>query len=891
LQVSNKHFSAPALALLVFITLGVGCSQNAVHWSELVPRSALFVVVSAENSTINDLLDQPYIPLFDGISPSAMQLLSDINQHETDDAIVEAMILYPDTSEDWQPIWILQSVDELMEYLKEKYQEQFTQNRYDFENFTVEKLFIADRELFAVDIGSYMLMSESSYGIEQSIRTLSGNHPSMGLRRDQTQPGLFIANTPSLDTWIMQMAEISYRPELLNIFNGSEPVALSFGNSEDNSELNWFLGGSLELQNNPAAILKSIQGPPKIFSLDKYISSNAAAFTILQLEPQTELPSDSAPSEFDLDQYLKEHPEQLRSISSSLDDELAFVTFAESGAESTSEYMFLRKLKDPSALRSALSALSSAAGGIRQDENSFTVQSRWLGWLFGSEMNKMTGFYITITDGVAILAQRRGLAESVSGDADRRRVMFYDDDYMMVRDNLENELSSLTYVDARQFGTYIKPWLKPQNYVSAIVSNLDLLVISSISADNGSTLDVEIASFQREVTDESFRERWVFPVSSNEITGKPLLADITASGRNEIIFSTNNGDLYVIATDGTEVFRTDTGTDVPVGPPVVFDWYGNNQNVILQAAGNKIYAWNMNGSLLPNFPISLNEDISTPLTIEDITRNGIAEIILATADRNLHILNSRGQAISGWPQSVNSVITDKPLITTIGEERLIFAVSENAVHGWQVSGQVRDGFPVFLDTPLNGSPVSHGNHLLGGGRDGSLYSIGSSTLFSDTLSTMVSSDDIIVQKLQVSPNPINAVVLARNTLIRNEGEFVREDLIVVQSSNGSLFLYNNDGELRFTKSMGQPSSSDTGPQIIDIDRDQRQDIVSVADFGRLYAWNILTEERLYGLPTSGMQYQLITDLYGDGNNEIIAFTSEGLRCWTILNTTTESEQE
>jgi hypothetical protein len=69
------------------------------------------------------------------------------------------------------------------------------------------------------------------------------------------------------------------------------------------------------------------------------------------------------------------------------------------------------------------------------------------------------------------------------------------------------------------------------------------------------------------------------------------------------------------------------------------------------------------------------------------------------------------------------------------------------------------------------------------------------------------------------------------------------------------------------------------------------DLISLADFGRIYAWEILTDQRLYDLPTTGMSYPLITDLYGDGNNEIIAQTREGIRCWTILRTRTESERE
>jgi len=864
---------------LLFLSM-YGCTSETDHWSGIVPDSAPFVIVPQQNSTINDILDSHYSALFDDSTPSAIQLTSDIENAAAGNAFVEAIILFPDTSNDWQPLWVIQPVQGLMSYLKENYQQEFAQNRYTFEMHTIERFLISDRDIFATDIGNYIIFSESSLAIEHSLRTMGGDRAAMNLSEQHTQPGTLIANTQSLDRWVMQLAQVTHRPALYNIFDGAEPIALRMTNNEE-SDWNWSLGGSLTFQENPSTLLRGVRSAPTDFVLDRYISTNAAAFSILKLEPRS-VPPDAEEPTLEMDRHISENPDIWQQIAPTLNDEIAFVSFAESGAESTSEFMFIRHLNDATELRSILSTLAER-NEITREGNTYLIESSWLGKLIGSELNPMSNFHLYIGDEVAVLAKRRGLAEGVSGDANRRSVMHYDDDYMMVRDNLNPELSSLTYVDAARFGTYIQPWLYPQNYFGALTSNLDLLTISTIASEDSQSAEIEITSYQREVTDDPYRERWVFPVSEGEITGSPVLADITGSARDEIIFSTNNGSVYVLATDGTEVMQLDTNGDTPIGSPVIYDWYGNNQNAILQAAGNSIYAWNMNGAMLPNFPISLNETITTPLTIQDITRNGIAEIIIGTADRNLHVLNSRGQAVSGWPQSVNAVIRDKPLIVTINNERSLYITAENTIHGWGINGQVRDGFPVFLDTPLHGSPGAFENHLLGAGRDGNLYAIGSTTFFDEELSSNVSEGSKIVQMLQVSSEGLNSQPsVQENVLLRDESGFFRDDLILIQSSNGSVFLYNTEGELRFTRSLGQPASGRFGPLLTDINRDERLDLLALADFGRLYAWNVITEERLYGLPTTGMQHPLIADLYGDGNNEIIAFTREGLRCWTIL---------
>jgi hypothetical protein len=173
------------------------------------------------------------------------------------------------------------------------------------------------------------------------------------------------------------------------------------------------------------------------------------------------------------------------------------------------------------------------------------------------------------------------------------------------------------------------------------------------------------------------------------------VADVTGSGRNEVVFSTDSGMVYALASDGTAIVQMQTNDDTPSVQPVFYDWYGNNQNVIMQAAGDKVYAWNQNGEPLPNFPVVLNEEITTPLTVMDINGNGVAEMILATADRNVHILNARGQAISGWPQSTNSVVRSRPLIESIGNQQSLFVFAENALHGWNINGQQGKTFRYF----------------------------------------------------------------------------------------------------------------------------------------------------------------------------------------------------
>lgn len=837
------------------------------------------MIIPEENSSLNEILNAAYMPLFDDISASAIQVTSELSSYSETDIPILAILLYPDTSNDWQPVWVTESISGFVENLTRRFQRPFTQNLYNFKGYTIQKLFISNRTLFTIDLGSFTLVSESSRAIEDMIRSYHGEMDRLVLTEVQVQPGSFVMNTPNLERWVEQMAQISYRPMLLNSFAGAGPFSARLAENNPDGSLLWKLQGTMEPEDEKSALIRGISGPASEMQLDRFISANTSAFSIFRLEPRMVPPSENEPVS-ELDQYLAESSDTFREIASTLNDEVAFVTFAESGFMSSSEFLFLRSLDEPAELRRILNNLVSEDLIQALDDN-YIVHSSWLGKLFGSDLSTVSNFYLAIHGNTLAISRSNGIVESVGTDHDGRRVVFYDDHYIDIRENLPEKISSFTYVDGPAFNNYIQPWLYPQNYFGALSSSIEILAITTSRENENADLDIEIASYARERTEAPFRERWVYPLGS-DMTGTPVLANIGGSARDEIVFATSNGTVYAIAADGTIVTQASTSTDMPVGSPVVYDWYGNNQNVIMQAAGNKIYAWNETGSVLPNFPVELSEDITTPLQVADITRNGVAEMIVATADRNIHILNSRGDNISGWPQTANSLIRSKPLITEMNQLRSVFAFAENALHGWHINGSRRDGFPVFIESQYNGSPVIHDNHILGAASDGNLYATGTGAVFADSLAGSVTGDSLITKSLNISNSSLNRSPLVFNEMIRVDEELVREDLILTQSSNGSILIVNTDGKLRFTQSMGQPGSDDVSPVILDINNNNRKEVVSLAGSGRLFAWDLISGQRVHDLPTSGMQHPIYYDMNRDGNMEIIAQTREGLRVWTVF---------
>ncbi len=877
--------------ILLTIVLAISCSNIPDRpWQDAIPEKAPFVIIPEESATLNSVLDSPYAPFLDDITSSAVQLLSRVDSTAQSPVTLSAIMLYPGVNDQLETVWVAQAPTEFLSQLTSRFDKDFEQNKYQFNDIEVHILYLGDRRLYTAQLNDDLLLSESSLGLEDALRAYIGKQPRADLSDISPEPGHIIMNTPSLDGWAQQLALVTHRPIIKNAFNGTSPSLLSVNYDDKEQDNEVELSGNIPLSDDISSdLIAAISSENTAISLDRYIPSNAAASGLFRLPPR-KVPPSSLPDTTQLDSVILEDRLPYTDIAETLSSEFSLVMFAKSGFLTTGEHLFLRKVSDPNALREALQELEDD-DYIERSDDTYAVQSTALGKLIGSSFSTLQSFYLDVVGDVVAISKRKGLVEAVASDRDRRRTLYYEQSFREIKEDLPDEVGSFFIVNS-DFYSFMEPFLSPNNYLDALTSKFDLLTMATTSNDRES-VDFSLKTYQTEDRSAPYREKWLFPTGS-DLTGEPILANIGGSDREEIIFTTESGNVFALAADGTVVMETNTGDDTPIGSPVAYDWYSTNQNVILQAAGNKIYGWDDNGESLPRFPFELDEPVTSPLIVEDIDSNGLPNAMVATADRKLHLLEGRGENASGWPVSTNAEITTKPTVDTFEDETTIFAFSENALHGWNIEGSERDEFPKFINASFNGSPVLYSGNILGNAADGYLYSMGPNTLFEDTLNVFdTSTESSDIEAVYASNNELVGTPSTHNLTVEDEDEeeTYDETMFLTMSSNGSIFLINSEGQLRFTQNMGQPAAATFSPFVTDIDQDGNEDIIALADFGRLYVWEIADGQRLFTVPTSGMKHPIVTDIDGDGYNELIAQTSEGVRTWTIFGEDDQDEDD
>jgi len=877
--------------LLIFALIAVvSCSSIPDHpWSAAIPDSAPLVILPDQGATLNSVLNSSYTPFLDDITSSANHLLSQVDSTDSSPIHLKGIMLYPGANNELETVWMAEAPKGFINVMKNHFYEHFTQNHYYFHNILIHKLHLQNRILYATQIHQNLMLSESSLGIEDAIRAYLNKLPRAHISNLSLKPGHIVMNTPAMDRWGEQLAKVIYHPVIENALKGTEPALLKFSETGKQHSREFQLSGTIPLGTDTVStdLVASFSSANAPITLDRYISSNAAAFGIFRLSPRLAPPT-SLPDTTQLDSILMSNDTRYSDLAKTLDKEFALVMYAQSGFLSTGEHLFLRKVKDVSTLQQKLRQWANA-GDIDRKGDSYFIRSRAMAQMIGSSLCNFKDFYLNVSGDVAIISKRKGLVEMVSSDRNRRRTIYYEQQFRDIKSQLNKQVSGL-FITNKDFHSFVKPFLAPNNYLNAITSKFDILAASASlnKTDDKKSLSFQMNTFQTQKRNVPYQEKWLFPTKS-KLSGEPVLSDIRGSSQKEVIFSTNSGNLYALASDGTVVMQANTGNDKPVGSPVVYDWYSTNQNVILQAAGNKIYGWDENGEPLPKFPFKLNEQITSPLVVNDVDRNGLPNALVATADRKLHVLNGRGEDLDGWPVMTNAGIQTKPTIENYNGAVSVIAFSENAVHAWYSDGPPRKGFPKFLNASLNGSPIVYNGDILGNAGDGYLYSVGPQKIFADSLNVLeTTSDSSNIEAIYASNSSLTGTPSIKDLTIRNNDKTFSEPMIITMSSNGSIFLMNTKGALRFTKNMGQPAAPSFSPFISDINKDNQEDLIALANFGRLYVWQVSDGQRIYTVPTSGMKYPIITDIDSDGYKELIAKTQEGLRCWTIYG---ENEQK
>jgi hypothetical protein len=221
--------------------------------------------------------------------------------------------------------------------------------------------------------------------------------------------------------------------------------------------------------------------------------------------------------------------------------------------------------------------------------------------------------------------------------------------------------------------------------------------------------------------DDGNLDGWPKPVGTGSdkdahVTGSggevsPRLYDVNGDNRLDVVQATTSGEIQVLHANGTPVAAFNNGQPVstaryalernhPVGGlpqpreslrvPAIGDVDGDLEAEIVATAGEHVYAWNLDGSPLPDFQ-GADGDVGVDRSLSDPCKPGAPHPCFNTGDRAITGSNHIKRGFFGSP-ALADLDCDQRLDIVSGS-------MDQHLYAWDGQGNKLPGFPVKLQSP------------------------------------------------------------------------------------------------------------------------------------------------------------------------------------------------
>ncbi|MBC7129309.1 MAG: PQQ-binding-like beta-propeller repeat protein [Thermoplasmatales archaeon] len=156
---------------------------------------------------------------------------------------------------------------------------------------------------------------------------------------------------------------------------------------------------------------------------------------------------------------------------------------------------------------------------------------------------------------------------------------------------------------------------------------------------------------------------WVFNTSGN-IISTPAIDDVDNDGKNEIVFGSADGKVYILNREGLQEWNFTTGGAV-YSSPAIADIDGDGyKEILIGSTDGKLYCLQWNGITgLQEWNFTTGGAVYSSPAIGDINADGFYEIVFGSTDGKLYCLSRNG--IMLWNFTTGGAIYSSPALASI----------------------------------------------------------------------------------------------------------------------------------------------------------------------------------------------------------------------------------
>ncbi|MBL7074491.1 VCBS repeat-containing protein [candidate division KSB1 bacterium] len=178
-----------------------------------------------------------------------------------------------------------------------------------------------------------------------------------------------------------------------------------------------------------------------------------------------------------------------------------------------------------------------------------------------------------------------------------------------------------------------------------------------------------------------------------KISGCPAVADFNGDGNFDFVVVGNQGKVGLFDGDGTNAngWVVSSGNSFS-STPAIADINDDGYLDIIISGDNYIFAYNRNGTLVNNFPISVKQSgnvgqIRSSPIIGDINSHGDLEIIVGTPANEVVAFHHNGRMVDGFPLTTGGPVHSTPMLCNIDDDpqlELVVGCDDGYIYAWNL---------------------------------------------------------------------------------------------------------------------------------------------------------------------------------------------------------------
>ena len=327
------------------------------------------------------------------------------------------------------------------------------------------------------------------------------------------------------------------------------------------------------------------------------------------------------------------------------------------------------------------------------------------------------------------------------------------------------------------------------------------------------------------------------------------IGDVTGDSKLEVVAAGNDTFVTVVPVSGTPT-RIKVGDRVFAAPVLADLDADGKKEIIVGSTDMKLYAWKGDGTLMPGFPVVVGSEIRAAVAVTDTVR---PQIVLLSGDGRLFLYNPDGSLVSGFPVVLSTspfYAKAQPLVGDFdGDGNKEIAAVAGGEHDYRfylvgLDGKVKFQSREFIRSPFTGTLAAADmdgdlyldvlaasmNDLFALGRNATPVTNYPFTQDSTYTTTELAGNWIITVDVffQYASSPVVADV---------DGDGV-SDVVIGSPQYGLLGVNGKTGDpLQFFPLMADAGISAV-PLAVDLDGDGKVELAAGSDSGTFYVWKM-----------------------------------------------------